>query len=170
MGSPTSQKCVNCNATCRAEDLYCLHCGYILPQAFDGPSDETRSLESQQNRAVDLQWGTGYFHHRAKLFLHMAGTDIVIPMPIHRASVVVGRSSDGVEADVDLTRFDAVALGVSRRHIRVDRLRDALQVTDLESANGTFLNRDRLAPGVPHTLRNRAVLQLGRMILRVQFA
>jgi pSer/pThr/pTyr-binding forkhead associated (FHA) protein len=45
-----------------------------------------------------------------------------------------------------------------------------LQIVDLNSSNGTFLNRDRLVPQVPHMLRNRAVLQLGRMMLRVKFA
>lgn len=170
MGSSASHRCLHCNAPYRPDDLYCLQCGYILPHALNERSDKTRHFNSEQNRAVDLQWGTGYFHYRARLFLHMTTTDVVIPVPLYSASIVVGRNTDTATVDVDLTRFNGLALGVSRRHIRIDRQRDYLQVADLSSANGTFLNRDRLAPGVPHTLRNRAVLQLGSMIFRVQFA
>ena len=170
MGSSASHRCTNCNAPCRPDDLYCLQCGYILPHALNGQSDETRHFNSEQNRAADLQWGTGYFHYRARLFLHMMATGAVIPVPLNSPSVIVGRSTDTSTVDVDLTRFNGLALGISRRHVRIDRQRDYLQVTDLNSANGTFLNRDRLEPGVPHTLRNRAVLQLGSLILRVQFA
>jgi hypothetical protein len=49
-------------------------------------------------------------------------------------------------------------------------MHDIIQVTDMASINGTYLNRERLVAGVPYTLRNRAVLQLSKMILRVQFA
>ena len=169
MVSVSTHRCVNCNMPYQKDDLYCVQCGYILPHALD-VSDQTRSFGSEQNRNVDLQWGTGYFHFRAKLFLHLAGTDIVLPVPLHSRSVVVGRTTESGTVDIDLTRFDAVTLGVSRRHVRIDRQEDYLQVTDLESANGTFLNRERLAPGVSHRLRNRAVLQIGRMIWRIQFA
>jgi pSer/pThr/pTyr-binding forkhead associated (FHA) protein len=71
--------------------------------------------------------------------------------------------------DVDLTPFGAKDLGVSRRHLRINRLRDSIRITDLGSSNGTFLNRDRLTPFVAYLLRNRAVLRLGKMILRVRF-
>jgi pSer/pThr/pTyr-binding forkhead associated (FHA) protein len=50
------------------------------------------------------------------------------------------------------------------------RVRDFLQVVDLDSSNGTFLNRTPLLIEVGYTLRNRAILQLGHMILRVQFS
>ncbi len=96
--------------------------------------------------------------------------DIIIPVPQYSPSVILGRSVPGAPVDVDLTPFKAAELGVSRRHARVDRIRDALQVTDLGSSNGTYLNRDKLTIDVPRTLRNRAVLQLDDMVLRVQFA
>jgi pSer/pThr/pTyr-binding forkhead associated (FHA) protein len=71
--------------------------------------------------------------------------------------------------DVDLTPFGAATLGVSRRHIVIERVREVLHVTDLGSNNGTHLNRERLVPHTPYTLRNRAVLELGKLILRVQY-
>jgi len=85
-------------------------------------------------------------------------------------SLVIGRSVGSETVNVDLTPFSALELGVSRRHVRIDRIQDGLQVVDLESANGTYLNRTRLVPGIPHILRNRAVIQLGKLVMRVQFA
>ncbi|MEP7289250.1 MAG: FHA domain-containing protein [Chloroflexota bacterium] len=167
--STASQTCVNCQTVCGADELYCLFCGYILPKALKSVQ-RTQNLDGTANRNVDLQWGTGYFHDRANLYLRLVDNQQVIPVPFETRSIILGRERDGTNATIDLTPFGAREQGVSRRHVRIDRLQDFLQVVDLESANGTFINRNRIAPGVVHTLRNRAVLQLGKMILRVQFA
>jgi FHA domain len=159
--------CISCHAPYHVEDLYCTKCGFILPHVLDVSS--TYHMDIQRDQPLDLQWGTGYFHARARLLLRDDKTDAVIPIPLQSASVIVGRSVGGAPVDIDLTPFGAVDLGVSRRHLRINRLRDSIRVTDLDSCNGTFLNRDRLTPGVSYLLRNRAVLQIGRMILRAQF-
>ncbi|MFW6097588.1 MAG: FHA domain-containing protein, partial [Chloroflexota bacterium] len=36
---------------------------------------------------------------------------------------------------------------VSRQHARLDTTTNACQITDLDSANGTFVNGEKLAPG-----------------------
>ncbi len=169
---PASQTCVNCKAVCAADDLYCYRCGCILPQAV-GDSADTHLLAKTATRQIDLQWGTGYFHHRARLFLRVAEgpqAETTIAVPFQTQGVVIGRTVGNETVNIDLTPFGALDSGVSRRHVRIERIHDSLQVRDLESANGTFLNRTRLAPNTPHVLRNRAVLQLGKLILRVQFA
>ena len=159
--------CINCHTPYRMDDLYCGRCGFILPHVLD--ASNTYHMEIQRDQPLDLQWGTGYFHARARLFLRDEKTDVVIPIPLQTESVIVGRSVKGMPVDIDLTPFGASDLGVSRCHIRINRLRDSIRITDLASSNGTFLNRDRLTPGVSYLLRNRAVLQLGKMILRAQF-
>jgi hypothetical protein len=161
------QKCTNCDASYNPDDLYCLSCGFILPAALE--SDNTRIASMLPGSTGNLQWGTGYFHHRARLFFRLEDSDQSILVPLASGSIIVGRNSETASVDLDLTRYDAANLGVSRRHVRIERVRDVLQLSDLDSANGTYLNRERLAPGVTHTLRNRAILQLGRMIMRIQF-
>ncbi len=170
MMSAVSTVCVNCQTPYDQSELYCAHCGCILPHVVSNEALSTNFISGQQSRTVDLRWGTGYFHHRARLFLRVVDTDFIVPVPLHSPSVILGRSVPGEPVDVDLTPFKAAELGVSRRHARVDRIRDALQITDLGSSNGTYLNRDKLTIDVPRTLRNRAVLQLDDMVLRVQFA
>ncbi len=158
-----------CNAPYDERDLYCTSCGFLLPHVLNDDATKTRTV-GPAGDPTDLQWGTGYFHYRAKLFLRMDSDDTLIPIPLDHTPVVIGRRSEGAAPDVDLSPFGATDLGVSRRHVSIDCVRSVLQITDLASANGTFLNRDRLVPNMPYTLRNRAVLQLGKLILRVQFA
>lgn len=167
MVNVASYTCINCKQPCTESDLYCLHCGYILPHVVN--QQQTKLLSNQLNAPVDTQWGTGYFHERARLYLNTVDGNQSIPVVFMTFSIVLGRKGDGTSADVDLTPFKAVELGVSRRHARIDRLRDSLQITDLESANGTYLNNERLPAGIARILRNRSVLQLGRLVLRVQF-
>jgi len=160
--------CINCKQPCTENDLYCLHCGYILPHVVN--QQQTILLHEEVSSPSDSQWGTGYFHQRARLLLNTIDGNLSIPVPFTATSVVLGRKTDGSrEVDVDLTPYKAADLGVSRRHAQIERLRDSLQITDLESANGTYLNNDRLLPGVSRILRNRSVLHLGRLALRIQF-
>lgn len=161
------QLCMNCKTPYDTSELYCSTCGYILPHTFNG---STVYMEKKASKPVDLQWGTGYFHQRAQLFLRIADSQQLIKVPLTKSLVVLGRGSDSDEAHVDLTAYGAFNLGVSRRHVCIYRMEDELLIADMESANGTYLNRTRLAPGERHILRNRAVLQLGQMVLRVQFA
>ena len=170
MTSTGSSVCANCKNPFNPSDLYCTHCGCILPHVISNEAASTHLMGDQRSISVNLKWGTGYFHHRARLFLRVIDTDLVIQVPLYSASVVLGRSTPEAPVDVDLTSFKAAESGVSRRHVRIDRLRDSLQISDLGSSNGTWLNRDKLEVGVPRTLRNRAVLQLGDLVLRIQFA
>jgi len=164
----TEQLCVNCKTPYSADELYCSTCGYILPHTFN---TSTVYLDKKQSKPVDLQWGTGYFHSRAQLFLRLTDSSQIIKVPLKRPAMTLGRSVDADDAHhLDLTPFGAFNLGVSRRHAAIYWMQDELLISDLESANGTYLNRTRLVPGDRHILRNRAVLQLGQMILRIQFA
>jgi pSer/pThr/pTyr-binding forkhead associated (FHA) protein len=82
---------------------------------------------------------------------------------------VLGRldATRGVFPDVDLTPDGGLEGGVSRRHARIQRQRTQFFVEDLGSANGTFLNGQRLTPYLPHPLHDKDELQIGRIRLQV---
>jgi pSer/pThr/pTyr-binding forkhead associated (FHA) protein len=126
-------------------------------------------LESLPAPAEDLQWGSAFFSARAKLLLQFNGGR-VIPVTLGAKAVLLGRNTWENTVDIDLTPFNAGELGVSRRHARLQREQGTLRITDLNSLNGTFVNQQRLASGIPQLLRDRSVLQLGELIMRVQFA
>lgn len=85
--------------------------------------------------------------------------------------LTIGRSDldSGFRPDFDLARYGARKRGVSRKHARLHLLRGSLFVTDLESANGAFLNGERLPAHEPHILISGDTLMLGRLGIRVQF-
>jgi pSer/pThr/pTyr-binding forkhead associated (FHA) protein len=82
---------------------------------------------------------------------------------------ILGRSAGDVVADVDLTPYGAVDLGVSRQHVKLTRQDATIMVQDLGSINGTFLNGEKLIPHQPRVLRNEDELILGQMALRISF-
>jgi pSer/pThr/pTyr-binding forkhead associated (FHA) protein len=82
---------------------------------------------------------------------------------------VLGRldATRGVFPDVDLTPDGGLEGGVSRRHARIQRQRTQFFIEDLGSANGTFLNGQRLTPYLPHPLHDKDELQIGRIRMQV---
>ena len=70
----------------------------------------------------------------------------------------------------DLSKFDAYAMGVSRTHAVVKVVDNGYVLVDLNSANGTWVNGNRLSPGKPHSLPSGAVIQLGRLKLVVVYS
>ncbi len=71
--------------------------------------------------------------------------------------------------DIDLTVDGALEKGVSRRHARITRKGKNLFLEDLGSVNGTFVNGKRLTPYLPHPLNDNDEIQVGRLVLRVNF-
>jgi tetratricopeptide (TPR) repeat protein len=80
---------------------------------------------------------------------------------------IVGRGGN-VPVDVDLDDqepHDSVLS--SRRHALLSWRQGQLTVTDLHSANGTFVNRARLPAGHEYPLHDQDILQIGSVHLRV---
>jgi len=69
--------------------------------------------------------------------------------------------------DVDLTAYNAAEHGISRVHAVIDCSRTGLQITDLDSRNGTFINGEKLHPYNAHILRHSDTVRLGSMSLEV---
>jgi hypothetical protein len=85
--------------------------------------------------------------------------------------VVIGRSSThSVRApDVDLAPFHAFSKGVSSLHASIFRADDCMNITDLGSTNGTYLNREGLIPHQAYPLHNGDLIYLGQMAVRIYF-
>ena len=69
--------------------------------------------------------------------------------------------------DIDLTRFEAFKRGVSCRHALIRRQDDQLQVADLGSTNGTYLNERRLIPHEPYAMKVGDYLRLAHLMLKL---
>ncbi|MHB0855995.1 MAG: serine/threonine protein kinase [Anaerolineae bacterium] len=87
--------------------------------------------------------------------------------PLRGGQSLIGRHGGALPVDLDLDFYDPEGF-VSRNHARVTQQQRRYQIEDLESANGTFVNGQRLAPHVPHLLRNGDRIRMGRVVLRFQ--
>lgn len=97
-----------------------------------------------------------------------------VPKPIHipvEDEIVLGRSDTvtGFMPDVDLTPYGAYRLGLSRRHVILKCKENQLFLIDLGSRNGSYLNGSRLAPHDIRNLHNGDEIQLGKLIIKLQF-
>lgn len=93
--------------------------------------------------------------------------EIVVPRKM--TSVLFGRNDRlaGLLVDIDLASPDGQTHAVSRRHARIRFVNDRYLVEDLESLNGTYLNRRKLVPFVPEVLRDGDDLRFGSLAFTV---
>jgi pSer/pThr/pTyr-binding forkhead associated (FHA) protein len=75
----------------------------------------------------------------------------------------------GRTPDVDLSQSKGLELGVSRHHASMMRREGALYLVDENSANGTYLNGQRLVAEQPRILRDGDDIRMGRLVMRVSF-
>ena len=85
--------------------------------------------------------------------------------------IVIGRSSSHSvrTPDIDLAPYHAFSKGVSSLHASIFRADDCMNISDLGSTNGTYLNREGLIPHQAYALHNGDLIYLGQMPVRIYF-
>ncbi|MGH2591902.1 MAG: FHA domain-containing protein [Anaerolineae bacterium] len=164
-------ECPSCGRQHRPGTLFCSECGVYL--LTGGPLRTEPLPESELPTARADPWATGAGAPTAEaetstLTVVMTASGRRVPLPTG-GEAVLGRldATRGVFPDVDLTPDGGLEGGVSRRHARVHQQKLQFFIEDLGSANGTFLNGQRLTPYLPHPLRDGDEVQLGRVRLRM---
>jgi hypothetical protein len=166
------QECPHCGKPNPENEAYCYSCGHILPAGLAGSLNATTRLEEvYESLEPKRRWGTAYFDRRSQLQLSFRGFDETLLVEVPEL-VVFGRfhhEPNAPQPDIDLTPYGAIDKGVSRRHLQLTRDHDTIFVSDLGSANHTYLNGQRLLPHEPRILRDNDELRLGHLVLRVNF-
>ncbi len=100
--------------------------------------------------------------------LHIMGEKL--PFLIHRGTTLLGRrASSEKAAALDLSKYYARVLGVSREHAAIRYTESGWTVEDLGSTNGTYVNDTELAAHQPYSLRSGDTVRLGQLTLFVYF-
>lgn len=95
------------------------------------------------------------------------GMRVNMEYPIYDGRNFIGRSADQ-PADIDLTLQEpAEQVWASRQHAVILYERGTMVLEDLNSLNGTFVNRSRLHPGQRRVLQPNDVIAIGTVHLRV---
>ncbi len=164
-------ECPSCGRQHRPGTLFCSECGVYL--LTGGPLRTEPLPESSSPASRADPWGADAGKPEEA---PQATLTIIVQESARQISLtgsneyVLGRldATRGVFPDVDLTPDGGLDGGVSRRHARIHKQRTQFFIEDLGSANGTFLNGQRLTPYLPHPLRDKDEIQLGRVRLQIQ--
>ncbi|MDY7077901.1 MAG: FHA domain-containing protein [Chloroflexota bacterium] len=164
-------ECPSCGRKHRPGTLFCSECGVYLPTG--GPLRTEPLPEEELPISRANPWASEPVEEPIEpdlipLHIKVVSTGRQIQLP-PTAEVHIGRldAAHGIFPDLDLTPDGGLEGGVSRHHCKIHQRGSAYLVEDVGSANGTFLNGQRLTPYLPHVLKNEDGLQLGRIMLEV---
>ena len=164
--------CPVCKNKIKRDVVTCAFCGAPLEPEADGQAPVTTvPIASFQPELVLRQ--SERLQHLAEfpadaLILYVTGDDQPLVVPGLR-SMVLGRKVPDAPADVvDLSKYEATNLGVSRQHVQID-FTEAYTITDLGTTNGTWLTQKSPQPHRPYPLRSGSEVRLGSLRLSVYY-
>ena len=163
--------CYSCQEKNLVGTIFCFNCGVsLLPQ--DRKYDTTAMLGSgsanstaPNSSLTQRVHATNERRFRATLLSNGRKVDLPLAVP-----VLIGRQDNarGFFPDLDLNNDGGYDSGVSRRHARISIMDEAVYVEDLESANGTFINGQRVQARTPYRLQHSDELRFGSLTLRIE--
>lgn len=166
------QVCVSCGHQNRPGVLFCENCGTSL--TGQPAAGSTKGLNEEIEPGISEQVisaGTDYVADGTSLRIEIeGGPEPIIVKP--KAELIFGRRdpATGAMPDIDLTPYAGYRMGVSRRHAALRATEDHhIDVWDLGSSNGTFLNGMRLNPHRPYRVHDGDHIRLGQMVIRIIF-
>ncbi len=164
-GGGTQVYCWNCGKANRPGEVICVHCGSLLKQQ---PVAATRQLHTEDHQPE-------HFGSDGTLMLYVrhSGDIIKLRPQTFKHEIIVGRAdaNNVVTPDVDLTAYGAGQMGVSRMHMTITYQGDLnrIQITDMGSANGLYINGQKMANKEERVLRDGDQLRLGQLVLDVAY-
>jgi hypothetical protein len=155
--------CPVCGHTNRSGAIFCENCGVRLASAPPPLVPQSPFVEPlpafQPPIAATPKPATAY--------LYLSAGMLRLDFPAGKSEFIVGREDaiSGIFPEINLEPHGAQEAGVSRRHLRLVNSGGTWLVEDLNTVNGTFVNRQRLPGGQPVTLRSGDELQLGKLVI-----
>ncbi len=165
-------ECPSCGRQHRPGTLFCSECGIYLPTG--GPLRTEPLPEEDLPASRANPWAAVGAEDKIKdqkmvrIVVADSGRQAQLPVV---SEVYLGRldAAHGIFPDLDLTADGGLEGGVSRRHAKIHRHENRFFIEDVGSANGTFLNGQRLTPYLPHPLQSGDEIQLGKLKLVIEF-
>lgn len=103
------------------------------------------------------------------LRLEIEGSATSILLTLKKDTVIGRRDPTTRETpDLDLTPYGAYQMGVSRSHALLRLRNKHLEIIDLGSRNGTYLNGHHLDPHEPAALGANAEIRIGKLLVTVR--
>lgn len=167
--------CPYCSNLNREGVLFCEECGTPLTGSSVGttqvmPTDTLRPTPAAVQEAAKPITGTAVLTSSTNIIIKLNDKNVAVDL-LPQSEILVGRrdEQEKIFPEIDLTPHDGVEKGVSRKHAIIRRTEDTLTVTDLGSANGTFLNGQKLIANQPHVLRDGDEISFGKLVSRIYY-
>jgi ribosomal protein L40E len=153
--------CRNCARQNEPTANKCVYCGEVLGSTTVRLPAQPMSEINQKRIMVKPEGGV--------ITLFIPGYEK--PLSVELAKEMrIGRSSQNTESpEIDLSDYNAAALGISRRHARLTMQDDGLTIEDLDSSNGTWLNERPLSSGTQYVIHNGDCIRLAQMFIYMFF-
>ena len=163
---PTGKICPRCSFNNIQGAMFCIDCG--APLGSTPAPDESLPNETQPIAEADTPPTIYTAFISGSLVLEQSS--VLLPLPKERSEITIGREDapSGNFPDIDLEPHGGHEGGVGRRHAQLVVLEGRLCLEDLNSINGTFVNRKKLASGEPQPLNDGDEIRLGRFVMRYQ--
>lgn len=84
-----------------------------------------------------------------------------VEIEVTKDEFVIGKKVELCDGVINFNKM------ISRSHCRINKKGSQYTITDLQSANGTFVNRVRLQPNQPHPINNGDVIRLANTDFQV---
>lgn len=184
-----AQQCPRCGELNRPGVILCEACGANLStgertslstriisqnpgdgSALDVPISGAETLDVRAFHKTSRA-GTSVFEHDMLLRIQVEGSNPPLLLRLTQGHpLTFGRRDGSVgHVDVDMSPYDAYAHGMSRRHAALELVNKRLEIWDLSSSNGTYLNGTKLDPEQRHQLRDGDEVRFGQMVIRMFF-
>jgi pSer/pThr/pTyr-binding forkhead associated (FHA) protein len=151
--------------------LFCGECGSQL--AFAPDQKVNTLVYANQIRGVNMDISNTIpkkLLEERNFILYYPEQEEALDLPVQN-EFSIGRLVEGqvIAPDVDLNKYEAFNLGVSRLHvtIRIDPQKNKVFVIDQGSANGTYVNNYEIPSNSEVPLNHGDVLTLGKFSLKV---
>ena len=164
--------CPACGHSMLGNPGFCHDCG--KPLHLPTPDEDTLVVKNDALKIAPKSqkaWQSAQIRNSQTIEAHIAKAVLAITLTAEQATTL-GRAAETHEKspDVDLTDYNALEDGVSRLHAALCLEGDMVQVTDLGSTNGTFLNGQRISSSQSRIVRDKDKLRLGNLKMTLLFS
>jgi len=166
--------CSNCQHVNIAGSAFCENCGAQLTRASRAPQPSQQSTEQQPavvpaSKATSVQSPVSPQSLKDSIQgrLVIQETQVSLPIPAGKQEIILGREDpvSGIFPDIDLDPYGGHEAGVGRRHARLIIKSGQVYLEDLDSVNGTAVNRQRIPAHQSVLLKTGDEVRLGKMAL-----
>lgn len=140
------------------------------PKTMQLASDLSNGLLSMEDLNSRIKSGTGKASkdqqevkpkNQSSIKLVAMNAPTRVEIVVSKDSFVIGKNASAVDGVISFNKM------ISRVHCRIDKKGSQYTITDLQSANGTFVNKVKLRPNQPHPIKTGDIIRLANSDFQV---